>query len=604
MGHSERLTALDAAFLYFERPEQPLHVGCLAMLEGPVPLERFAATIDRRLARLPRYHERPVRPLLDLALPRWQADATYDVHHHVRRVGVPAPGGEAELRELVDRLFATRCDGAHPLWEMTLIEGLQDGRAALLCKVHHAMIDGVSGAQVLAAITDAASAGPDAVGAPGRAPRVPPMAGTLERARTLAGALAATITPAGLAARAADAWQAAVTVASFVRAPAASAPFNGPIRDGRHVAWADFALDDFLALRGAAGCKVNDVVLAVIAGGIRRHLLRRGVAVDGMALRALVPVSTRRDDEHLQLGNRVSAMFATLPVGEADPLARLRTVMAETRILKAARQSSGTELALAVLGALPAALGPLASRVLPERALVNTVCTNVPGPREPRWLCGRRVVAVHPIVPIMLNIGLGFAIMSYAGRLSICATADAHLVPDAAELPAALQAALDELTAALAVPTAVPAARPLAAPAVADVMTRGLLHTVAPTDSLAHAWTTMSVQRIRHLPVVDDARRLVGLVTHRDLLAASTSSLALPLEAERVTLLGWHRVSDVMETHVSTAAPDEPAAEAGRRLVRHKIGCLPVVGADGRLTGIVTQEDYARWAAEHMAQAS
>lgn len=595
MSAAHRLSPLDAAFLYFERPNQLLHVGCLALLEASPPFEPLAASLGERLGRLERYHQRPVRPLLDLDLPRWEEDPVYTPRRHVRHVAVPPPGGEAELRALVDTLFATPFDPSHPLWEMYLIDGLAGGRAALLAKVHHAMLDGVSGAQVLELITDPP---------PGRVSPAPrPSAERSGRgaglARAALDALRAALDPATLRARAGDAARAAGLLASFVREPAPGLPLNGSLSDARHIAWATFPLDDFLTLRGAAGCKVNDVVLAVITGGLRRYLLRRGVSVDGIALRALVPVDTRRDDEHLALGNRVSAMYATLPLGIADPALRLVQIAADTRARKANGESRATELAMA-LTALPA-LAPLIARWLPQRHLVNTICTNVQGPREARLLLGRKVLEIHPIVPLMLNIGTGFAIMSYAGQLSICVNTDAHLIPDAHEIPKALRESAAELKAALARPVPAPAvAAPAAATLVGDLMARPVW-TVTPADSLAHAWALMRLHRIRHLPVVDGAQRLVGLVTHRDLLAAAASSLALPREDERVTLLRWHRVAEVMETHVGATAAEESAAAAGRRMVRHKIGCLPVVDAADQLVGIVTDEDFLRWATEQMA---
>ena len=606
MAEARRLSPLDAAFLYFERGNQLLHVGGVAILEGPVPFDRFAESLEERLRPLRRYHQRAVRGVLDLSLPTWAWDPAFDVHRHVRRVAAPPPGGEVELHGLVDTLFATPFDPVHPLWEMYLIEGLEGGRAALLFKVHHAMLDGVSGAQVLDVITDP---GPGVAPAPPPPPRRPngatvTLPSWLRRGQDALAGVRSALSPGWLRARAGEAAEAAAILASFVSQPAPALPLNGRLSDARHIVWAQFPLDDFLIMRGTAACKVNDVVLAVITGALRRYLARRGVPTDGLALRALVPVSVRREDERLTLGNRVAAMFATLPVGIEDPLARLGRIAAETRALKERGQPRATELALMAAGALPAVVAPLFGRWLPERHLVNTVCTNVPGPREVRYLLGRRLLAIHPIVPIMFNIGAGFAILSYAGHISVAVNADARLVPDAAELARGLHESAAELHAALLArePAAV-------APAVGgttlvtDLMTPEVL-TVTPQDSLAQAWGLMRAHRIRHLPVVNGLRRLVGLLTHRDLLAAAASSFALPTERERVSLLGWHRVADVMETHVSTATPDEPAAEAGRRMVRHKIGCLPVIDAADHLVGIVTEEDFVRWATEHMAQAS
>jgi diacylglycerol O-acyltransferase len=583
-----RLSPLDAAFLYFERPTQRLHVGCVALLDGPVPFEPFAALLAERLGRLGRYRQRPVRPTFDLDWPSWEDDAAFDVRRHVRHVAVPPPGGEHELHELVDTLFSMPFDRRHPLWEFYLIEGLADGRAAVLSKVHHCMIDGVSGAQTLEVITDPAPDAPPATAAPSAGP-------TADNGRP------------GLAARALGAAAAAGAAASILislaRDPVPRLPFNGPLSDARRVAWTTFALDDVLAMRGAAGCKVNDVVLALIAGALRRYLADKAVAVDSLQVRTVTPVSMRQDHERLTLGNRVSAMFPRLPVALADPVARLRAVAAEMRTLKDQGAAQATGLLLALGGALPPAVGAVLGRLAPEQALVNTVCTNVPGPRDVRYLLGRRVFDIHPIVPLFMGMGVEFAILSYAGRLSIGVTFDPTLAPDAERLTDALAEAGAELRAALGPPQPAAGAPLPAGPRVADLMARDLV-TIGQHASLAEAHRLMRARRIRHLPVVDGQERLVGLVTHGDLLAAATSSLVTPSEDDRLRLLGRARAYEVMETHLSTARPEEAAAEAGQRMVRHKIGCLPVVGAGATLVGIVTEEDYLRWATEHMGAAA
>jgi CBS domain-containing membrane protein len=205
---------------------------------------------------------------------------------------------------------------------------------------------------------------------------------------------------------------------------------------------------------------------------------------------------------------------------------------------------------------------------------------------------------MHPIVPIAAEIGLAFAIMSYDGKVSICATADAKLVPDAERIGEALAASHMELRAHLGVGKPHTTASN-GGPTIADLMSRDVV-TVSAGESAGRAWELMRTRRIRHLPVVDARGRVIGLVSHRDLLAASQSSLSFGSEGERVRMLGWAHVADLMETHLSTVNPDESAADAGRRMVRHKIGCLPAVDAEGGLVGIVTEEDFLRWATAHM----
>jgi len=275
------------------------------------------------------------------------------------------------------------------------------------------------------------------------------------------------------------------------------------------------------------------------------------------------------------------------------------------RSLKEKGQAQASGLVMSLLGAMPAPVGALLGRLLPERAIISTVCTNVPGPREVCHIAGRRIVEIHPMIPLFQNMGIEFAILSYAGQLSIAAAVEPNLVPDADTIPEHLAAAADELRAALR-PVERPSAPAFIAPSiprVAGLMTTPPI-TIRAEDRLSTAWRIMRTRRIRHLPVVDGSGRLVGLVSHRDLLAASSSSIIANSEEDRVQLLTWAHVGDVMETHLSVAHPDESASDAGERLLRHKIGCLPVVEGDAQLVGVVTEEDFLRWATVEMARAS
>jgi WS/DGAT/MGAT family acyltransferase len=570
---------MDAAFLYLERPDQRLHVGCLSLLDGSVPFDAFADLIVERLKQLPRYAQRPVRPALDWMLPSWQDVPRFDPRLHIRHVGVPPPGGDAELHALVDELIATPLDPDSPLWETYLIDGLADGRTAILNKIHHCMVDGVSGAQILELLTDPA---PGTEAAPSALPA-----------------------PRGHGASGARPWsaEAAVeamsTIVRWALEPPSPLPFNAPVSAQRSLHWAGLSLERILAVRGAVGCKVNDVVLAVIAGALRRWLVAHGVTTAGLRVRTMVPVSMRTAAEHLTLGNVVSAMFPLLPVDIGDPLDRLHAVAAHMADLKARGQAHATGLMLALGGALPAPLGALLGRLLPSWPMISLVCTNVPGPREPRYILGRRIVSMHPLVPLFEGLGLGFAILSYADQLSIGVTADPALVPDVESIATAIAEELDLLVASAGL-DAVPAPpAPAAAPRVADLMVTAV-HTIGPTTALRDAWGLMKRARSRHLPVVDDLGLPIGLITHRDLLGAAPSAVGEPDEATRLRRLGWLTAHEVMETHLVVTTPDELAGTAGQRMLAAKIGCLPVLDDAGRLAGIVTEEDFLRWATMRM----
>ena len=600
-SESERLSALDASFLYLERPTELLHVGAVAVLATAPSFEAFLATLQERLVSLRRYRQVPERPLLDWSLPTWREVRDFDLRRHVQRTVLPGPSDEAALHRVLDTLFARPFTPGQPLWECHLIEDLGEGRAAILIKVHHCMIDGVSGVHVMELLTDR-----------GDVPAGDPAPRPLEHGTAPAGAaggpagwltdmLAAVSHPRRALARVQEAVAAGSVLAGFALERSAPFPWNGPLGAARSIRWQSFDLERLLAMRGAAGCKVNDIALAVIAGALQAILPPSALA-PGRRARALVPVSIRQPDEHLTLGNRVSGCFASLPLDVRDPLERLRLIADEMREQKAGGRVQVFDVALAVAGALPAPVTFWLTRLNDQWPIVHTVCTNVPGPSEPRSLAGQRVLEIHPVVPLAMGIGLGFAMLSYAGRFSIAATADPALFPAVDRLPAALVAAADELASRLGVGVPRPAAaRPVRAPTVGDLMTSPVA-TVTPDTRLSTAWNSMRIGRIRHLPVIDRAGRLLGLLTHRDLLAALPSTLGAAVEQQPALLaFGWAEARDLMETHLSTAVADEPAVEAGRRMARQKIGCLPVLGTRGEVVGIVTEEDFLRWATDHMA---
>jgi len=581
------LSPLDAAFLYFETPTQPLHVGCVALLDAPVPFDELMQLFDERLLRFRRYRQRPVRPTLDLGLPSWEDADDFDPRRHVRRVAVPPPGDDEALHELVDTLFATALDPGLPLWESYLIEGLPGGRAALLLKIHHCMIDGMSGAQLLEVLTDPE----DPQASPGPPPTLPVARrrkpGPFER-------LVELLDPSRPRAQIQNLREVLRSIGTFVTSPSSRLPFNGSLTGRRRIVWSSFAMADVLAIRGAVGCKVNDVVLAVVTGALRDYLIGRGVAPESMAVRTLVPVNVRASSDRLTFGNLIAAMFPRLPVSVADPLERLREVTREMNELKERGQARASAFLMSVVGQLPAPVEALLGRLFSGQSVVNTVCTNVPGPLGRRTLCGRRVLEIHPVVPLFEAMGLEFAILSYGGRLSITAAADPGLVPDAGAIAPALTTAFRELQkATLGAIPAIPAV-PRTILQVGDLMTRQLL-AVSAQDSFADAWQIMREARIRHLPVVDREMRLIGLVTHRDLVGHAPSDLEESREHERVAALAGVHVGDIMETHLSTASPDDPLLDAGRRMLQGKIGCLPVVGGGGRLVGIITESDFVRW---------
>jgi WS/DGAT/MGAT family acyltransferase len=455
---NHRMTSLDASFLYLEHPNALLHVACLSTLARPLDYARLVRHVEERLHLIPRYTQRAVMVPLNLGHPTWEPDPDFDIRRHMPRHHLKGHGDDAALAALCARLFAQPLDRSRPLWEMHLIEGYKHG-CAVLAKTHHAMIDGASGVQLLNILMDPS-------------PQPPPVPPPLEERRArelpnpvmhaLDGVVDTLRTQMGLGfhvakllARPSHALQEARatleaigTLAGTLAAGSPPTPFNGLIGKERTLAWARLSLNEVKATKNRLGGTVNDVVLTVIAGGLRRYLQLRGMKPDRTELKAMVPVNVRTEHEQLKLGNRVSMMVAPLPIGIADPVDRLRQVSAAMDVLKSSGQAGQMERVLALTDLLPPLIQRPLARLQASIAPVNTVCTNVPGPRETRYMLGEPVQLMVPLVPLAVGIGLGFAIMSYADQLTIGMNADAGRVPDLWRLADALHQSFDELWAA------------------------------------------------------------------------------------------------------------------------------------------------------------
>lgn len=449
------MSARDAGFLYLERSHTQLHIGCVAVVEGRLRREALVARIEERLPRLRRYAQRAMNVPLSLGHPSWEDDPGFVADHHVSRWGLPAPGGESELREAVARLLEQPLDRERPLWEMHLIEGLAGGRSALFQKVHHCMIDGMAGAQLLEVLLDAE---PVASAPAHPAPRVEaalPAAG--QRAlRALGEELSARARGAREAWRALTRPNAARSAVDRLRNAAFSAlqlasddvaelPWNAPLGPRRAVSFTRLPLAGVHRIRAVRGGSVNDVVLAVLAGGLKRWLEGYGRDTRGLELTALVPVSLRSPPEAAQLGNRIAAMLVPLAVDPLDEVARLAATCAATGRLKTSGAWTGIDALLELVDALPAPLVAAVGRRLRLGRLANLIATNVPGPKQTRWLCGAKVEELRPLVPIADGMGLGLAVFSYDGWLQVGLNADPELVPDLEKLERGLEEAFAAL---------------------------------------------------------------------------------------------------------------------------------------------------------------
>ena len=460
MGDVQRLSPLDASFIHLERRVQQLNVGSVMAFEGPPP--RFAeleARVGALLDELPRYRQRIRRVPGDLGRPVWADDPHFELRKHLAHLRLGPGASDEALRTLAVRLIAAPLDLDLPPWRTWLVTGLAHGRWALVNTNHHAMIDGTSGADivgVLLAPTRWATA--RATSTPWT-PEPDPSA-----LRLLAGAAASllvepvrvvtdvgrTLRPGRLTARlvgAAAGARGLVRLAEELVRPEFG--LTGALGPARRWEWVAADLEEVKQVTRLHGGTVNDVVLSATAGGFRQLLESRGHPVDGVTVRSMVPVSTRRDDEHGRLGNRVSAVFADLPVGIADPVERLHAVTEQLGSLKASGEALGVEGALAAADHVPGAMLSLAVRTwahLPQR-MFSTVTTDVPGPRVPLYLLGRRMTDIYPYIPLGAELRVTVGITSYAGRLTWGVTGDHESVPDLAVLARGIEQGLAELIA-------------------------------------------------------------------------------------------------------------------------------------------------------------
>ena len=437
----ERLTTLDASFLYLEEPDNPMHVAGVLLLEPPEGgLDAIAALVEARLPLVPRYRQRVLEVPGHLANPVWADDPDFDVDYHVRRSAVPRPGTQAQLLDLVSRVVARPLDRARPLWEVYLVEGLSEGRVAVITKTHPALVDGLGTVDIGQVLLDDS---PDATVPPPEQwrPRRPPGAlqlvgeavgeywarptAVVETARHAVTDVRAT------GARLTGAAGGAVRAARSALFPAPHSVLNATSGSQRRVAVARAELDDVKRVRKAHGGTVNDVLLTVVTGALRDWLLSQGQAVLGStSVRALVPVSVQGEEE--APGNRVSSYLVDLPVGEPNPRVRLARLSYAMRGVSQHRRSVGADTLIALTGFAPPtlhALGARAARGL-SRRMANLVVTNVPGPQVPLYAAGARMLEVFPVVPLAPGQGLSVGITSYDGCVFFGLNADRDGVGD------------------------------------------------------------------------------------------------------------------------------------------------------------------------------
>jgi len=450
------MSALDASFLHLERGEMPMHMAAMLVFEGPAPdYDEFREAVHVRLDRIPRYRQRVREIPMQLNTPVWIDDAYFNLDYHLRHVALPKPGDEEQLRALTSRILGQRIDMSRPLWEMWLIEGLRDGRWAMLSKVHHAMVDGQSGRDMMEMLLEADREAPDPL-ADDWVPVAEP-----GDAELLGSAVAETVidplktverVATSLSAPKEFAGQAVARAAGALKSGARLAHTEdflvGKVGPHRRWTWVELDLATIKDIKNTLGGTVNDVLLSAIAGGFRGLLLERGEGLEPDAIiRTMVPISVRVGGD-VSGGNQVAAIFTDLPVGLPDPVARLQFVMDEMDHVKHSGEVLSVPTILSAAPFVPPALLAAAGRAaarLPQRS-VGTVTTNIPGPQFPLYFIGREMLGMVPFVPLGPGVRAAVAMMSYNGGVWCGITADYDAVPDVQQIAEGIAATVAELS--------------------------------------------------------------------------------------------------------------------------------------------------------------
>ena len=452
---ADRLSPLDASFLFVEESTTPMHVGGLMTFDDTPAFDadRFVAQIGERLAGVPRYRQKIREVPVHLGLPVWVDDPGFELDYHVRRSALPAPGSDAQLRELVGRLMSRQLDRARPLWEIYLVEGLSDDRFAIVTKIHHAMVDGLSSIDVgtvLLDVTPTPRESPPDDWHPAPEPSGLELAADavqeqLLRPQLMFGTAQRALLDVQSVVRTGGAMLAAARSASR---PAPANPLNAPIGKQRRYGTSAGALDEYKAIRRAHGGTVNDVVLAVVTGALRRWMTTRGEPVRATTtVRAMVPVSVRARSAGGKLGNQISAYFVDLPVGEPDPVARLKSVTSAMAGHKSSGQAIGASALVGLVGLATPTLHSLSARLTNSMSsrVFNVVVSNVPGPQFPLYAMGARMRDMYPVVPLAKGQAVSIGITSYDGGIFYGLNADRDAMGDVDVLADAIGASLDEL---------------------------------------------------------------------------------------------------------------------------------------------------------------
>jgi diacylglycerol O-acyltransferase len=464
--HLDRLTSIDASFLHQEGEDSHMHIGGVLLFEGPAPpFEDYLDHVRGRLHLVPRYRQKLATPPLETGRPLWVDDPDFNLEYHVRHTALPSPGSEEQLFLLASRVASQQLDRSKPLWEMWLVEGLDDGRFAVISKTHHALVDGVSGVDLASVLFDGEREPAPVGGVGGTDSELEPWRPQPEPSPAelvLAGARGAVMTTAELVTRAIAAAAKPGTSLNLLRDaaeglgelvwaglnPAPETPLNVKIGPHRRYAIVRQQLADYKEVKDALGGTVNDVVLTVVSGALAEWLHSRGIRTEGLEMRALVPVSVRTKAHANSLGNQLTVMRGPLPVYIEDPVARLQFVRRAMDGLKESKQAVGAATLAAVNSLAPPTILAQASRLNFSTRLFNLLVTNIPGPQLPLYVLGRKLQDLFPLAFLPQDHALAIAIMSYNGSLDYGLLGDYDAMPDIDLVAQGIDDALGELLAA------------------------------------------------------------------------------------------------------------------------------------------------------------
>ena len=457
MSRYKRLSVLDELFLHIEGPNTHMHVGSVIVFEGPPPeFEEFLESVNKRLQVVPRFRQKLMTVPFGIGRPIWVDDTHFNLEYHVRHTALPAPGDDEKLNRLAGRIMSQQLDRNKPLWEMWFAEGLGGDRWALISKAHHCLVDGVSGTDIMTVILDLTPEGQEIEPEPWR-PEPEPTADQL-----LLDAVAERLTSPTEIARVVrsaamdpskvpnQVLEAVRSLGAFLGGGLDFAPASSlNVRIGPHRRFEPVLteLDEFKRIKNGHGGTVNDVVLAVVTGGLRKLLKTRGERVDDLELRAMVPVSVRADADKGALGNQVASIWAPLPIHEADPLARLRKISASMKDLKSSGQAVGAQVLTSIGEWAPSTIVSQAARLVARQRAYNLVVTNVPGPQFPLYSMGREMLEVYPVVPLSDNTAIVVGLVSYNGKIGFGLLGDFDAARDLAVFAEGIEKSIVELAA-------------------------------------------------------------------------------------------------------------------------------------------------------------